>query len=218
VRKSTTWFTTLIASTLSVASSGCQSPQETLATTSSPGGTYTVRISQQRRLPIGERYVALNASRAGAAIVQRKLLYTGDFMDGEFAALYPRFSWASESVLRIGQVEDADDDTLRVTNDSMQRLTYLLIETYRDKFVLFEVEPRALVTLRFNYIGKLSAEGRRDSGTRFADAVALSDGAESVDGEQFSIHVRESAVTIDGSRQLRHVACCAEDRPSFGRD
>jgi len=139
-------------------------------------------------------------------------------MDQDFTVLYPMSSWASESVLRIGQVEDAADDTLRVTNDSMHRLTYLLIETYRDKFVLFEVEPRALVTLRFNYIGKLSAEGRRDSGTRFADAVALSDGAESVDGEQFSIHVRESAVTIDGSRQLRHVACCAEDRPSFGRD
>ena len=46
--------------------------------TSSPGGTYTVSISQQRRLPIGERYAALNTSRAGAAIVQPKLLYTGD--------------------------------------------------------------------------------------------------------------------------------------------
>ena len=30
--------------------------------TSSPGGTYTVSISQQRRLPIGERYAALNTS------------------------------------------------------------------------------------------------------------------------------------------------------------
>jgi len=78
VRKSTTWFTILIAAALSVATSGCQSPQETLGMTSSPGGTYTVSISQQRRLPIGERYAALNTSRAGAAIVQPKLLYTGD--------------------------------------------------------------------------------------------------------------------------------------------
>jgi hypothetical protein len=176
------------------------------STTSSPDGTYTVSISQQRPFPFHERHVVLNASRADAAIVQRKLLYTGDFMDQDFTALYPRSSWASESVLRIGQVEDAADDTL-------------LIETYRDKFILFDVEPRAVVTLRFNYFGKLSAEGRfRDSGTRFADAVALPDGAETVDGEQFSILVRESALTIDGSRQLRHVGCCAEDRPSFGRD
>ena len=187
--------------------------------TASPGGTYTVSISQQRRLPIGERYVALNASRAGAAIVQRKLLYTGDFMDQDFAALYPRSSWISESVLTIGQVEAGADDVLRVTNETVRRLTYLLIETYSDKFVLFDVEPRAVVTLRFNYVGQLSAEGQfQDAGTRFADAVALPDGAESVDGEQFSIHVRESALTIDGSRQLRHVACCAVDRPGFGRD
>jgi hypothetical protein len=218
VRKSTTWLTTLLAAALSVASSGCQSSQE-IGTTSSPDGTYTVSISQQRRLPIGERYVALNASRAGAAIVQSKLLYTGDFMDQDFTALYPRSSWIAESVLRIGQVEAGADDVLRVTNETMRRLTYLLIETYSDKFVLFDVEPRAVVTLRFNYIGQLSAEGQfQDSGSRFADAVALPDRAESVDGEQFSIHVRESALTIDGSRQLRHVACCAADRPSFGRD
>jgi len=71
-------------------------------------------------------------------------------MDQDFTVLYPMSSWASESVLRIGQVEDAADDTLRVTNDSMHRLTYLLIETYRDKFVLFDVEPRAVVTLQLH--------------------------------------------------------------------
>ena len=149
MRKSTTWLTTLIAAALSVFSSGCQSSQE-IGTTSSPDGTYTVSISQQRPFPFHERHVVLNASRADAAIVQRKLLYTGDFMDQDFTVLYPMSSWASESVLRIGQVEDAADDTLRVTNDSMHRLTYLLIETYRDKFVLFDVEPRAVVTLQLH--------------------------------------------------------------------
>ena len=73
-------------------------------------------------------------------------------MDQDFTVLYPMSSWASESVLRIGQVEDAADDTLRVTNDSMHRLTYLLIETYRDKFILFDVEPRAVVTLPFQLL------------------------------------------------------------------
>jgi hypothetical protein len=41
-----------------------------------------------------------------------------------------------------------------VTNDTRRRLAYVLIETYRDKFVLFDVEPGAMITLGFDYIGQ----------------------------------------------------------------
>jgi hypothetical protein len=164
------------------------------------------------------RYVYLDVSRARTPLVRRKLLYTGDLLDDDFTTLYPKSSWASESVLRIGQVERAVDDMLRVTNDTRRRLAYVLIETYRDKFVLFDVEPGAMITLGFDYIGQLSAEGEfLESATRFADAVVFSDRNHTVEGAQFAIHVREDGLTIESSRQLQHVACCAVDRPGFVR-
>ena len=190
-----------------------------IASTSSARGRYTIQIGQERPFPGYERYVYLNVSRAGEAIVRRKLLYTGDMLDDDFGRLYPGYSWPSESVLRIGQVGEAEDDTLRVSNETPRRLTYLLVETYRDKFVLFDVEPGAVVTLAFNYFGRLSSEGEfQGSGERFADAVEVPDGALSVERERFSIGVRENTVTIDGQRQLLHVGCCALDRPGFTRD
>ena len=101
-----------------------------LASSSSPKNRYVVRIDQRRMFPGIERYVYLNASRDGKPFLTGKLLYTGDFLDNEFRDLYPNYSWLSESILKIGQPDSQQSDTLHITNNSTQ-LKYLLIENLR---------------------------------------------------------------------------------------
>lgn len=216
MRKSTRRITTTVAAVLVAATIGCAASGE-ISSTVSPGGKYTVTISQDGMF--AERYVYLNVSRARAPLV-RQLLYTNDFLDDKFTERYPASSWRSESVLWIGGAYGGTDDTVRVSNTSTRRLAYRLIETYHDKFVLLDVEPHATVILRFNYFGRLSAQGQvLNSGVRFADAVEFPGGENQiVDGAQFSILVREDAVTIAGPADLKHVRCCAVDRPAFGFD
>jgi hypothetical protein len=202
----------LVAALVAAACAGLSSSE--VFSTKSPRGGFVVAISQERPFPGVERHVYLDAYRAGALVVQHKLLFTGDFLDDDFRRLYPASSWVSESVLAIGQLAGTGDDTLRVTNDTARRLAYVLIETHRHKFILLDVEPRAAITLRFDYAGRLSAEGYfQDSVARFADAVVLPGETLSVEGGQFSARVSENIVTIDGPRGLRHVPCCAVDRP-----
>lgn len=191
-----------------------------ISSTSSSGSRYTVQITQERPLPGTERYVYLNASRGGEPFLKRKLLYTGDFLDSEFKELYPNNYWSSESILKIGQAQGEETDGLRISNETSRRLKYLLIETYGDKFVLFDVEPGAVVNLPFIYSGRLSCQGEfSESGARFGDAVEVANGGANVDGRRFLISVRENRVSIESpQQQISHVTCCAVDRPDFNHE
>jgi len=201
---------------------GCNhSGEELLGSTSSPSGRFRVEIAQRRDAKGYERFVYLNASRNGERVVEGKLLYTGDRLDDDFRNLYPDYSWLSESILKIGQrPRETQANGLRIANETVRRINYLLIETYEDKFVVFEVEPRAVVNLRFQFTGQLSCEGQVDATVkRFGSAVRLLDDGERAVNGDFSVRVTDGGVLID-SRQLnlRQVTCCAVDRPGIDQE
>ncbi len=194
---------------------------ELLASTLSPSGRIRVEIAQ-RRDPRGyERFVYLNASRNGDRFIEDKLLYTGDPLDDDFRNLYPNYSWLSESILKIGRrPSEIQANGLRIANETASRINYLLIETYQDKFVVFEVEPRAVVNLQFRFRGQLSCEGQVDATVRrFGSAVRLLNDAERAVRGDFSVRVTDGGVLIE-SRQLglRPVTCCAVDRPDIDHE
>jgi hypothetical protein len=122
------------------------SDRRQLSFASSPSNRYALEIFQTR---FGiERYVYLKASRDGTVFLSGKLLYTGDFLDNDFNDLYPHNSWLTESIVKIGQPDGDSSDKLHISNGSRQ-VKYLLLETYFDKFVLFEVERTARSTCPF---------------------------------------------------------------------
>jgi len=192
--------------------------KELLASTLSPSGRLKVEIAQMRDPAGYERFVYLNASRNGDRFVDDKLLYTGDRLDHDFRNLYPNYFWLSESILKIGRrPSETDSNGLRIANETVSRINYLLIETYQDKFVLFEVEPRAVVNLRIRFIGQLSCEGQVDpAGKRFGSAARLLDNAESAVSGDFSVRVTDVGVLIESRKlNLKSVTCCAVDRPDI---
>lgn len=194
---------------------------ELLASTLSPNGRFKVEIAQRRDSAGYERFVYLDASRNGDRFVEDKLLYTGDRLDDDFRNLYPDNSWLSESILKIGRrPSETDTNGLRIANETVSRINYLLIETYQDKFILFEVERGAVVNLRIRFTGQLSCEGQVDATVKgFGSAVRLLDNAEGAVSGDFSVRLTDVGVLIESRElNLRPVTCCAVDRPDINHE
>ena len=191
-----------------------------LSSAASPNQKYQVEISQKRILGF-ERFVYLSAYRNGGQFVRNKLIYTGDSLDNDFRDLYPHYSWPSESILKLGRkADETQSNGLRIRNLSPHRINYLLIETYLDKYVLFDVEPQANVNLKFQFLGQLSCQGEfAESKERFGSAVRLvNDSEEEVVGD-FSIRLTgENALIESPSLSLKPVTCCAVDRPDINNE
>ena len=199
----------------------CGLSGQTLSSAASPNRKYKVEISQKSDVAGIERYVYLSAYRNGEQFVRNKLIYTGDFLDHDFRDLYPHHSWTSESILKIGRkIDDTQSNGLRIANASPNRISYLLIETYQDKYVLFDVEPQSSVNLKFQLLGQLSCQGEfAESKQRFGSAVRLSDEAEGQVPGDFSIRVDGKNVIIESpSLKLKQVTCCAADRPDINHE
>jgi hypothetical protein len=148
-----------------------------------------------------------------------KLLYTGDFLDGDFRDLYPNPRFRSEGAYELGDVMN-DGSTgrpanLRIANATQKEISYFLIETGWYKLVVLELKAGATVDLDLQYAGGLSCQAQfANSEQRLADAVSVADGANSNEKRQFLISVRGSNVAIESPQLgLRQSHCCASDRP-----
>jgi hypothetical protein len=198
----------------------CALSGQTLSSAVSPNRKYKVEISQRDAAGI-ERYVYLSAHRNGEQFVRNKLIYTGDLLDNDFRDLYPHYSWTSESILKLGRrVDESQSNGLKITNASPDRISYLLIETYQDKYILFDVEPQSVVNLKFQFLGQLSCQGEfAESKQRFGSAVRLSNDTEDEVQGDFSIKVIGKNANIESpSLKLKQVTCCAVDRPDINHE
>ena len=199
----------------------CSLSGQMLSSTVSPNRKYKVEISQEKDAAGVERSVYLNAYRNEKQFVGNKLIYTGDLLDSDFKDLYPNYSWAAESILKLGRkVDETQSNSLRITNLSANRINYLLIETYEDKFILFDVEPQSIVNLKFQFLGQLSCQGEfADSKQRFGSAVRLSNDAENEVPGDFLIRVNQENAIIESQHlNLKKVTCCAVDRPDINHE
>lgn len=190
-----------------------------LFSTVSPRQRYTVEVSQYRPFPFYERAVFLNVYRDGRTRVVHKLLYTGDFLDGDFRDLYPNPRFRSEGIYELGDVMNDGSAgrpvNLRIANATQKEISYLLIETGWSKLVVLDLKAGATVDLDVQYIGGFSCQAQfANSEQRLANAVSVVDDADSKENRQFSITVRGSNVAIESPRLgLRQSHCCASDRP-----
>lgn len=189
---------------------------------SSPDGQYRAAIKQTRvGFPITERHVYLDADHNGE-LIAHKLLYTGDFLDGNFMDLYPNPQWQGNWILEMGRSfysEDRPAD-VKITNETSNQISYALIESSLRKFVVFNVEPKSTVNLAIRYAGWLSCEGEyAGSKDRFGGAVGVTEVKEEAPKRQFSIRINRGAVIIESPQlDLKAAHCCASDRPDFDHE
>lgn len=185
--------------------------------TDSPHQRYRVEIVQRRL--VGERAVYLDAYRDGKPIVRRKLLYTGDFLDDAFMDLYPSYSWAGESALRIGTEvrEEPQSAVLMVSNESPSCLNYLLIESGWNKIALFDVDPGSSLILHFPVSGGFTSQGElAETKKRLGVGASAPTNGEA---GPFEIVVRSDTMIVKyRNRVLEKEHCCASDRPDFDHE
>jgi len=146
------------------------------------------------------------------------LLYTGDFLDGDFRDLYPNPRFRSEGIYELGDVMNdgaSRPGYLRIVNATQKDISYLLIETSWYKLVVLDLKAGATVDLNLQYTGGLSCQAQfADSEQRLASAVGIVDSADSKENRPLSITVRGGNVAIESPKPgVRQSRCCASDRP-----
>jgi hypothetical protein len=186
---------------------------------SSPSDKYQVRINQKKKAFLGIKAAYLQAWKSNERLVTNKLLYDGDFLDDDFGDRYPNLKWVSDSILAIGTPGSSESqlDNLRITNETLETFNYLLVETYQDKYVIFEVPPGAVVELKFELLGRISCEGEsKNNRERFGVAAEFRRASRN---REYFVKIRNQGVSIESPRfETTYVPCCAVDRAGFGRD
>jgi hypothetical protein len=163
--------------------------------------------------------VFLNVYRDGRTHTVHKLLYTGDFLDGDFRDLYPNPRFRSEDIYELGDVMN-DGSTgrpanLRIVNATQKEVSYLLLESGRYKLVVLDLKAGAMSDISLQYDGGLSCQAQfADSKQRLSNAVSTVDSSGSKESRQLSITVRGGNIAIESPQPgLRPSHCCASDRP-----
>jgi len=99
-------------------------------------------------------------------------LHFGDWFDPSFNDLYTQHRWLSNTTIQFSReaAPEPDGDRLVVRNDTDKAISYLLIES-RDKFLVFNLDPRSELKLRANPQSPLTRDlsGIRVEG-EFADS------------------------------------------------
>jgi len=127
-------------------------PAEPFVTTTSPKGTYTVRLTGRKdrpRIPFVEHEVRFSVSKGERLFLADKFLHSGDWLDPSFELWFPENSWLSENILQFYKREfrsDGAHESIVVLNKTAETILYLRIVSV-DTFLLFDVQPGAASTL-----------------------------------------------------------------------
>jgi hypothetical protein len=125
---------------------------EPFLTTTSPKGTYTVRLTGRKdrpRIPFVEHGVRFSVTKGEKPFLADKFLHSGDWLDPSFELWYPENSWLTENILQFYKREfrsDGAQESIVVLNKTAETILFLRIASV-DTFLLFDVQPGTASTL-----------------------------------------------------------------------
>src|SRR5215213_1569203 len=97
-------FTFIAAAVGAVQVANITSERVAFLTTSSPNGTYVVRLFGQKdrpKVPMVSHEVVFSVTREGKALSADNFFHSGDWLDPSFDLIYPQHSWVKENVLHF---------------------------------------------------------------------------------------------------------------------
>jgi hypothetical protein len=116
--------------------------------TTSPKGTYTVRMTGDPKAPkslFTQHQTRFDLMKDGEWKASNVFVYSYDFLDSDFQSEH---EWVSDSVLRFGNpgtIAD-DSDSITVVNNTDDPISYLKLDA-NDRFLLFDLAPHDNATL-----------------------------------------------------------------------
>jgi hypothetical protein len=121
---------------------------ETFLTTSSPNGTYIVRLTGRKDRPkilFVTHEVFFSVTKNGKEFLSNKYIHSGDWLDASFDSSYPQHAWVNEDRLHFYKQDffrDGQPETIVVQNKTQKEIPYLRV-TSVDAFLLFDIRPGA---------------------------------------------------------------------------
>lgn len=175
--------------------------------TTSPDGAYQVNFVQERWFLLLERYVYLNVNYQGIPLIENERLFRGDWLEGELHDYYPDKFWKEPNVFVIGDGERIPAESIEIKNTSHIAIKYMLIETYREKILIFNLEPDSNIKLNFNYSGILCVQAETSNGEKFRKAIEVEWGEKEYKaGSKFEIVVNQENINIEApQRRIKNV-------------
>jgi len=125
---------------------------ESFLSTTSPKGTYTVRLTGRKdrpKVPFLNHQVLFSVSREEKVVVANSYLHSGDWFDPSFDILYPDHAWENNEILHFHKKEyfaDGQPEQVVVLNKTTETIQYLRV-TSVDTFLLFDVQPESTTRL-----------------------------------------------------------------------
>jgi hypothetical protein len=119
-------------------------------TTSSPEGTYTVKLTGQKQRPFFfTNTVNYHILKNRQPFIPSKYIHSGDAMDISFELAYPNHRWLNENILHFYREQyfnDGKPDNLVVVNRTGQIIKHLKVASV-DQFLFFDLQPEAEMKL-----------------------------------------------------------------------
>jgi hypothetical protein len=125
---------------------------ESFLSTTSPKGTYTVRLTGRKdrpKLPFLNHQVLFSVSREEKVVVANRYLHSGDWFDPSFEILYPDHAWENDEILHFYKKEffaDGQPEQVVVLNKTTGTIQHLCV-TSVDTFLLFDIQPESTTRL-----------------------------------------------------------------------
>jgi hypothetical protein len=176
-------------------------------TTPSPGGTYTVELTGQKRRPLFfTNTVNYHVLKNGQPFIQSTYIHSGDFMDISFELAYPNHRWVSGDTLQLYREQyfnDGRPDTLVVVNRAGQVIKHLKVAS-QDQFLFFDLQPGTEMKLlnsrpRGDYKG-IDVVGEFYDGRRINSEETLRPGKELSDPFTYYIYINADGATFEGPK------------------
>jgi hypothetical protein len=122
----------------------------------------------------------------------------------------------NESIFRIGRLNKNDNAKINLTNNSNADFKYILIESNREKLIIFNIKSGSRLAVDFLVLEVLSIEGiDYESGTLIGKAVEIPNNDKILGRLQFSIELTDKNITIKSDGQnLINKECFGIKRPN----
>ena len=142
-----------------------------ISTIESPDKTYVLHLTGKKTrpsLPLIVHSVYFDLFRGNEAVVLKRKLHSGYWLDAAFEDSYPRHNWVARSVIMFHRenIHEVSRDTLTLTNNSNKPISYLRVQSV-DLFLLFDLKPQSKITLSAypqTWLSWITVEGEFEDG------------------------------------------------------
>lgn len=149
----------------------------------SPGGTYTVRVGGNGDMPlmpiIGTNHVEIEVLKEGSKYFSNEPFHAGGFLDATFNGAYPDHEWIDDRIIRFYSSREYDSNrvlNIEIKNSAKTGIVFMKLYC-TDKFLFLDIASESNHGIQCSGPkgdrGSLYVEGEFSGGNRFKNGFSF---------------------------------------------